>query len=201
MNLIISASCLFISIATTAEKTRWPELSFSVLKPLNDIPFAASISRRLLISRPWLVRSILMKPSVTLLKGRDFMWSRACAAISSSVDMMARKYIPAPMAMPMATVAQMPAAVVRPIAELWRTKMIPAPRNPIADTTPETTRDGSSEMLPWESTSKNQGRCDSDDHMRPDACALLPAFAFYAEGASAEGRRYEPDDEFSLHAG
>ena len=42
----------------------------------------------------------------------------------------------------------------------------------------------------------HQGRCDSDDHMCPDACALLPAFAFYAEGASAEGRRYEPDDEF-----
>ena len=57
------------------------------------------------------------------------------------------KYCPPPTDIPTPTVAQMPAAVVSPLTLWLCTKIIPAPRKPMAVTTPAAILDGSSPTL------------------------------------------------------
>ncbi len=54
------------------------------------------------------------------------------------------QYIPAPVVMPMPTVAHSPAAVVSPVMPRLRVKMVPAPRKLMAVTSPAAIRLGSS---------------------------------------------------------
>ena len=60
-----------------------------------------------------------------------------------AVPAMAMTYWPAPMAMPMPEVPQMPAEVVRPVMLRLRTKMMPAPRKLMPETMLAATREAS----------------------------------------------------------
>ena len=63
-------------------------------------------------------------------------------------------YIPAPIAIPIPTVAHSPAEVVSPTVFSFLTNMAPAPRKPIAVTTPATILDASSDIPSYPTTSK-----------------------------------------------
>ena len=56
------------------------------------------------------------------------LWVRIWMAATTAVEKTPMTYMPAPMARPIPAVAQMPAAVVRPLMELPLRKMMPAPR-------------------------------------------------------------------------
>ena len=80
-------------------------------------------------------------------------WNRSWNRRMSRVEAALKIYMPAPNAMPMPTVAQIPAAVVMPITFIWRVKMTPAPRKPTAVTTPAAIREGASPMCSIKSMS------------------------------------------------
>ena len=88
---------------------------------------------------------------------------------------------PAPAAAPTAAVTQTDAAVVRPCTESRRTKISPAPRNPMPVTIWAATRDGSTTTWPVRSTSLNPYLLTSmnraphpDQGVRAQPGALLP---------------------------
>jgi hypothetical protein len=70
----------------------------------------------------------------------------------------AATYIPVPQANPMAAVTHKPAAVVKPLTTFFWKMMVPAPRNPIPETTWAATREESFRSKPnpyWETTQKS----------------------------------------------
>ena len=85
---------------------------------------------------------------------------------------------PAPAAAPTAAVTQTDAAVVRPCTESRRTKISPAPRNPMPVTIWAATRDGSTTTWPVRSTSLNPYLLTSMNRAAPTptrVCVRSPA--------------------------
>ena len=82
-------------------------------------------------------------------------WRTSNPTSTMKVVAIAAAYMPVPHARPMAAVTHRPAAVVSPLTTFLWNMIVPAPKNPIPDTTCAATREESFRSMPnpyWETT-------------------------------------------------
>ncbi len=110
-------------------------------------------------------------------------------------------YIPDPTAIPMAAVAQMVAAVVRPETVTPLRKIVPAPKNPTPVTIWAATLDWSADSKPNAEIIVNSAEPHGHQRQRPQPRRFISAAALVSHGGPEDSSQQQPDRNLNLLTG
>ena len=128
-------------------------MDFTLISDISNLFWESIVWKRSKTSSAGSSVTVTRSPKYSL-ETINFWWRRNWENKITSVELIPKKYIPAPNAIPTPTVAQIPAAVVTPIISCLPARISPAPRKPTPLATLAATREASTES-PWVMTSKN----------------------------------------------